>query len=92
VSTGIAGSHRLYAALLLGPFLLVPLMAADARAAVLLMPLVLIPTTARLHRDFVRCAPGAGFNQILFRTFRLEIWFALLLSAGIVIDKFLISA
>jgi len=85
VLTGTTGSRRLYTALLLGPFLLVPLMAADARAVALLLPLALVPMTARLHRDFVRSAPGVAFNQILFRTFRLEIWFALLLSAGILI-------
>lgn len=85
VLAGAAGSRRLYALLLLGPFLLVPLMAADARAWALLLPCVLVPKTARLYRDFVRCTPGAAFNQILFRTFRLEIWFALLLSAGLLI-------
>ncbi len=91
VWTGTTGSRRLYAALLLGPFLLVPLMAAEARAVAVLLPLALVPTTARLHRDFERSAPGVAFNQILFRTFRLEIWFALLLSAGMLLDKLLIS-
>ncbi len=85
VLAGSTGSRRLYAALLLGPFLLVPLMAAEAREWALLLPWVLLPKSARLYRDFVRCAPGAAFNQILFRTFRLEIWFALLLSAGLLI-------
>jgi 1,4-dihydroxy-2-naphthoate octaprenyltransferase len=78
-------SRGLFAVLLLVPFLLVPLMAGDAHAWALLLPWALVPKTARLYRDFVRCAPGAAFNQILFRTFRLEIWFALLLSAGLLI-------
>lgn len=85
VLTGVTGSRRLYAALLLGPFLLVPWMAADARSMALLLPLVLVPKAAWLHRDFVRCAPGVAFNLILFRMFRLEIWFALLLAAGILL-------
>jgi 1,4-dihydroxy-2-naphthoate octaprenyltransferase len=33
-------------------------------------------------RDFARCPPGLAFNAILFRTFRLELWFAVFLSAG----------
>ena len=70
-------------ALLFGPFLLVPIMAAYAHAPSLLLPLALAPLAWRLRQDFARCNPGAGFNQILFRTFRLELGFALLLSTGV---------
>ena len=89
VTFGEAGSRRLHAALLLGPFLLVPVMAAWARAPALLLPLLLVPPTARLLRDFARCPPGVGFNEVLFRTFRLEIRFAALLSAGALIASML---
>jgi len=83
VLAGAVRSRRLYGALLLGPFLLVPVMAAYARAPSLLLPLALAPLAWRLRQDFARCKPGAGFNQILFRTFRLELGFALLLTAGV---------
>jgi 1,4-dihydroxy-2-naphthoate octaprenyltransferase len=43
----------------------------------------------RLLRDFVHCPPGVAFNQILFQTFRLELWFAVLLSVGAVLVRML---
>ncbi|OGB06472.1 MAG: 1,4-dihydroxy-2-naphthoate octaprenyltransferase [Burkholderiales bacterium RIFCSPHIGHO2_12_FULL_69_20] len=82
VSYGDAASRALYALLVLGPFALVPAMAWLARSPALLLPLVLVPTALQLRRDLGRCAPGLAFNEILFRTFRLELWFAALLSAA----------
>jgi 1,4-dihydroxy-2-naphthoate octaprenyltransferase len=82
VLVGEAGSRRLYDALLLGPFLLVPVMSVWARAPALMLPILLVPSAVRLLRDFARCPPGAAFNGILFRTFQIELWFALLLSLG----------
>jgi len=79
---GAAASQRLYRGLLLGPFLIVLVMAACAEAPTLLLPLLLLPIGFRLFLDFLRCPPGAAFNQILFRTFRFELWFAALLSVG----------
>jgi len=83
VLAGAGRSGQLYAALLLGPFVLMPVMAAYARAPSLLLPLALAPLAWRLRQDFARCKPGVDFNQILFRTFRLELCFALLLAAGL---------
>jgi 1,4-dihydroxy-2-naphthoate octaprenyltransferase len=79
---GEAGSRRLYFALLMAPFLLLPVMAVRARAPPLLLPILLAPAAIRLLRDFAACPPGLAFNAILFRTFRLELWFAVFLSAG----------
>jgi 1,4-dihydroxy-2-naphthoate octaprenyltransferase len=59
-------------------------MSLSTGAPSLLLPLLLAPLAMRLRRDFLRCAPGIAFNQILFRTFRLQILFALLLATGIV--------
>jgi len=83
VIAGEAGSRRLYFVLMLGPFALAAVMSVWARAASLMLPLLLLPIAVRLLRDFVRCPPGAAFNEILFRTFRLEFRFAVLLSAGL---------
>lgn len=89
VLAGEAGSRRLYCALLLGPFPVVVAMSIRARAASLLLPLLLLPIAVRLLRDFVRCPQGTAFNEILFRTFRLEFWFAALLSAGLLLSRIL---
>ncbi len=82
VMVGEGGSRRLYFALLLAPFFLLPVMSVRARAPSLLLPILLVPGAIRLLRDFARCPPGLAFNAILFRTFRLELWFAVFLSAG----------
>jgi 1,4-dihydroxy-2-naphthoate octaprenyltransferase len=89
VIVGAAGSRRLYCALLLGPFVLVPAMALWAHAPSLMLPLLLAPTAVRLLRDFMHCPPGAAFNEILFRTFRLELGFAVFLSAGALLIRVL---
>lgn len=89
VSFGDAASRRLYALLLLGPFALVPAMVWLAQAPAMLLPLLLLPSALQLRRDFGRCAPGQAFNEILFRTFRLELWFAALLSAAALLSKVL---
>ena len=87
VTFGEAASVGLYGTLLLGPFALLPLMALQAGAPALLLPLLLLPGALALRRDFVRCAPGLAFNELLFRTFRLELWFAALLSAGALLGR-----
>jgi 1,4-dihydroxy-2-naphthoate octaprenyltransferase len=83
VILGEGSSRRLYTALLLGPFVMLPLMALAAGSAALLLPLMLLPVSLRLLRDFRRCAPGAAYNVILFRTFGLELRFAVLLAAAV---------
>jgi 1,4-dihydroxy-2-naphthoate polyprenyltransferase len=87
VSFGEAASRALYGTLLLGPFVLVPIIALAAQALMLLVPLLLLPAALRLRRDFTRCPPGVAYNEILFRTFRLELWFAALLSAGALLAR-----
>jgi 1,4-dihydroxy-2-naphthoate polyprenyltransferase len=87
VSFGADASRALFGALLLGPFLLVPVMALAAHALALLLPLLLLPVALRLRRDFVDCPPGVAYNEVLFRTFRLELWFAALLSAGALLSR-----
>lgn len=82
VTFGEAGSRRLYALLLALPFALLPVMGHLAQTVGLLLPLVLLPAAWRLYRAFGACSPGTAFNEVLFGTFRLELWFAALLSAG----------
>lgn len=87
VIAGAGASRRLYTALLLGPFLLLPAMALWAGAFSLLLPLALLPMAVRLVRDFLRCAPGAAYSEILFRTFRLELCFAIVLAAAVLLMR-----
>jgi 1,4-dihydroxy-2-naphthoate polyprenyltransferase len=89
VTFGEAGSRRLFATLLFVPFLLVIVLAAQARSPGWLLPLLLLPTAWQLHRDFVHCPRGIAFNGVLFRTFQLELWFAAAMSAGALMGKVL---
>jgi 1,4-dihydroxy-2-naphthoate octaprenyltransferase len=84
---GTAATRVLYQAALLGPFALVPAIAWCAPGLPLLLPLVLLPAASRLRRDFLDCPPGLPFNQLLFRTFKLELAFALLLATGAVLAR-----
>lgn len=87
VCFGERGSQRLFATLLFAPFaLLVPLtLVMDSGA--LLLPMLLLPVAAQLRRDFVHCARGLPFNAVLFRTFRLGLWFALALAASALLAR-----
>jgi 1,4-dihydroxy-2-naphthoate octaprenyltransferase len=89
VCFGERASQRLFSLLLLAPFAWVPAMALVEANPALLSPLALLPMAWRLRRDFVSCAPGRAFNPVLFRTFRLELWFATLLSAGALAGRLL---
>jgi 1,4-dihydroxy-2-naphthoate octaprenyltransferase len=64
-------------------------MALLAHSVPMLLPLVLLPSALQLWRDLRSCQPGAACNQVLFRTFRLELWFAALLSAGALFGRML---
>jgi 1,4-dihydroxy-2-naphthoate octaprenyltransferase len=87
VTFGAANAQRLYALLLLLPHALTLPMAWLAGAPALLLPLLLLPASGALWRDFLRCPPGLAFNQVLFRTFRMELVFAVLLACGAVLDR-----
>jgi 1,4-dihydroxy-2-naphthoate octaprenyltransferase len=87
VTFGAAVAQRLYFVLLFAPYALTLPMAWLAGAPALMLPLLLLPTARALWRDFLRCPPGLAFNQVLFRTFRMELVFAVLLACGAVLDR-----
>ena len=89
VTFGAQASRSLFAMLLFGPFVLLPLMALQSGSATMLLPLLLLPAAWQLNQAFAGCAPGTAFNDVLFRTFRLELWFAALLSAGALLGRVL---
>ena len=79
---GEAQSSRLLAALFVIPFMALAAMAYVESAVWPLVPAVLAPLAYRLYRDFARCPGGEAYNAILFRTFRIGLWFAGVLSAS----------
>lgn len=87
VCFGERGSQRLFATLLALPFLLLLPLALVLGSPVLLLPAVLLPPAWQLWRDFVQCARGLPFNGVLFRTFRLGLWFALALAASALLAR-----
>ena len=86
---GAQTAKHMYSASLYGAFALVVPMAWLEGAATLLAPLLLLPTALRLNRDFVACPPGLAYNAILVRTFKLELGYAALISAGAVAARLL---
>lgn len=87
VTFGHATGQRLYGLLLLTPFGLTLAAAQLAGSGWLLLPLLLLPAAWALRRDFLACPPGLAFNAVLFRTFKLELMFAVLLASGAVLDR-----
>ena len=87
VSFGGGASLRLFTLLVVAAFALTPLISLSEGHAAVLLPLALLPSAWRLRTDFARCDPGLAFNQILFRSFALELRFAGLLAAGAVLGR-----
>jgi 1,4-dihydroxy-2-naphthoate octaprenyltransferase len=88
VTFGAPVAQALYSLLLLAPFALAPVIAWVGGTPTLLLPLLLLPSALALRRDFLRCPPGLAFNGVLFRTFRLELVYAVLLASGAVLGRF----
>jgi 1,4-dihydroxy-2-naphthoate octaprenyltransferase len=84
---GAGASLRLYTLLLAVPFLLLPAVALAAGDLWLLLPAVLVPAALAVRRAFANAAPGMPFNAVLFRTFGLELRYAMLMAAGAVVGR-----
>ncbi len=86
---GARTARGMYAASIVGAFvLLLPIAWVDG-APTLLAPLLLLPAALRLNRDFVACPPGLAYNAILVRTFKLELGYAALMASGAVAARLL---
>ncbi len=77
---GRRGARRLYAALVLLPFLLPPVLGRQGLLVWLALPLALL-----LIRDVFRLPPGREFNGVLARTARLEALFGVLLTLALLL-------
>jgi len=84
---GRRASGFLLDALLVFPLVMCLALAWAHAQALLLAPLVLLPAVGALARDFKQCPPGFAYNAILFRVFRLEFWFAALLSSALILVR-----
>jgi 1,4-dihydroxy-2-naphthoate octaprenyltransferase len=87
VVLGRRAADAIYAALLLGPLLLLVPLAWLLQSAWLLLPLLWLPACVTLVRDFAACPPGLAYNGVLFRTFVMALKFAALLAAGAVLSR-----
>lgn len=81
---GSRASRLEYGALMLAPFLLLPLLALAGGAAWLL-PLLAAPWALLLVRRFVRLPAGPAFNTLLADTARLQLAFGGLICVGLLI-------
>jgi 1,4-dihydroxy-2-naphthoate octaprenyltransferase len=82
VTYGRMQSKRLLAVLLSMPFIAIGAMAYAESAVWPLVPVALVPVAIKLYQDFLHCPGGEAFNAIVFRTFRIGLWFAGLLSVS----------
>jgi 1,4-dihydroxy-2-naphthoate octaprenyltransferase len=87
VTFGAQASQLGLAVLLAAPFLAVTAMAFQAAQFWPLSSWVFAPVAWYIHRDFVNCPGGIAYNALLFRTFRLGLWFAALLSTSTLVPR-----
>jgi len=87
VVIGAAAAVRVYAALELVPFALLPVVAWLTRNGWLAIPLLALPWAVRLVRDFARTADGPAQNELLFRAVMLEVVFGMLLCVGALVRR-----
>jgi len=87
VCLGRGFSRMQYAVLMLGPFVLLPVLASQTRIGLALLVLLLaLPTAIGLVRRFWRETPGPAFNAVLAQTARFQVLFSVLLCVAILID------
>jgi len=82
VVIGAAAALRLFAMLVLLPFVLAAALAWWTANPWLLLPLAALPWALSLVRALVRTPDSPAQNALLFRTVMLEVGYGLLLSAG----------
>lgn len=87
VALGRPATRRIYAAEMLLPYLLLPLLAPVLGWAAVL-PAASLPLAVALLQRFRREPPGPVFNEILAATARLQLVFALLLALGLMAPAF----
>jgi 1,4-dihydroxy-2-naphthoate octaprenyltransferase len=91
VALGKRAAERCYqGAISLAYVLIVALAVTDMRRIGLLAVLLTLPTTISLARDVPRSAPGLPYNELLFRTFKLELLFGACFTIGALLPGILL--
>ncbi|MCK5649716.1 MAG: 1,4-dihydroxy-2-naphthoate polyprenyltransferase [Gammaproteobacteria bacterium] len=84
-------AKKVYAAMIIYPYLLLFFLVSDYSWA-LLLPLLSLPPAIKLIRYFLRLEISPELNQVLANTARLQLVYTLLLSFGLLTSSFLTSA
>jgi 1,4-dihydroxy-2-naphthoate octaprenyltransferase len=91
VALGKRAAERCYqGAIILAYVLIVALAVTDMHRIGLLAVLLTLPTTISLVRDVPRSAPGLPYNELLFRTFKLELVFGACFTIGALLPGILL--
>lgn len=90
VTFGKPAAERAYQTALILPYLLVAGLAlTDPGRIGMLAVLLTLPAALALVRDLPRTAPGLPYNEILFRTFKLELLFGACFTIGALVPGLL---
>jgi 1,4-dihydroxy-2-naphthoate octaprenyltransferase len=91
VVLGKRAAERCYqAAILLAYGMVVAIAVTDMRSIGLLAVLLTLPPAFKLLRDLPRSAPGLPYNELLFRTFKLELLFGACFTIGALLPGLLL--
>lgn len=91
VVLGKHAAERCYqAAILLAYGMVVAIAVTDMRSIGLLAVLLTLPPAFTLLRDLPRSAPGLPYNELLFRTFKLELLFGACFTIGALLPGLLL--
>jgi 1,4-dihydroxy-2-naphthoate octaprenyltransferase len=86
---GARTSARLYAVLMLAPFVLVPIIVWQTGSALLWLPMLALPGAIGLARALPQTAPGLAFNGLLMRTVMLQLIFGAMMTIGTLLAAWL---
>jgi 1,4-dihydroxy-2-naphthoate octaprenyltransferase len=89
VRFGARASAGLYAALMLAPFALVPLLVWQTASHLLWLPLLALPGAIGLVRALPGTPPGLAFNGLLMRTVMLQLIYGAMLTIGTLLAAWL---
>jgi len=87
VTFGPGASRALFESLILVAFTVLPVIAWIDANPWLGLPLIMLPTALRIRRDFGDLPPGPAWNELLFRTVKLELAYGLLLALGALVPR-----
>jgi 1,4-dihydroxy-2-naphthoate octaprenyltransferase len=89
VMFGARASSRLYAALLLAPFAVVPLLVWQTESRLLWLPMLALPGAINLARALPATPPGLAFNGLLMRSVMLQLIYGAMLTIGTLLTAWL---